>query len=136
MAEIIKTYDELSEAELADAQRLFPDVRRDAPYRYVIVAGNLHHRISATAPIAVRIVDDKGGAFLAPGSGRRDRTANEGREKGRRGSIASRRRTRAPYLMARRRSRLSCPTDRLVTRRAMIGETQRISAADRYARNE
>ncbi|WP_321944804.1 hypothetical protein [Burkholderia cenocepacia] len=66
MSEIIKTYDELSESQLADAQRLFPDVSRDAPYRYVIVAGKLHHRISATAPIAVRIVDDKGPHFLRP----------------------------------------------------------------------
>ncbi|MDI9695324.1 hypothetical protein QM312_05280 [Burkholderia cenocepacia] len=66
MTEIIKTYEELSEAELADAQRLFPRASSEDPFRYVIVAGKLHHRIGATAPIAVRIVDDKGPHFLRP----------------------------------------------------------------------
>ncbi|MCW3609125.1 hypothetical protein [Burkholderia cenocepacia] len=66
MTEITKIYDELSEAELADAQRLFPDVSRDDPYRYVIVTGKMHHRIGAATPIAVRIVDDKGPHFVRP----------------------------------------------------------------------
>ncbi|MDN7431399.1 hypothetical protein [Burkholderia sp. AU45388] len=64
MTEIIKTYDELSDSQLADAQRLFPGTSGDDPFRYVIVAGKVHHRIGATKPIAVRIVDDSGPHFL------------------------------------------------------------------------
>ncbi|KWH59344.1 hypothetical protein [Burkholderia cepacia] len=64
MTEIIKAYDELSDSQLADAQRLFPSTSRDDPFRYVIVAGKVHHRIGATKPIAVRIVDDSGPHFV------------------------------------------------------------------------
>lgn len=64
MTEIIKTYDELSDSQLADAQRLFPGASRDDPFRYVIVADKLHHRIGAVEPTAVRLVDDRGPHFV------------------------------------------------------------------------
>ncbi|AOI94080.1 hypothetical protein WS58_16485 [Burkholderia pseudomultivorans] len=64
MNKITKTYHELSPSELADARRLFPGVSADDPYLYAIVAGKLHHRVSADAPIAVRIEDDRGPHYL------------------------------------------------------------------------